>query len=278
MLSIKFWGVRGSTPCPGPDTIIYGGNTSCIEIRADDNIFIIDLGTGARLLGDELAADAKRKNKKIKAEIFITHTHWDHIMGFPMFTPVYTKDTELKITGPVISENESLKDIFETQLSHNFWPVRLNELSASIEYNQIKETTLFYPGGLEVSSKILNHPITCLGYRFNYQGKSIAVIFDHEPYSSHDENEKIINFIKDTDILIHDSHYTKEEYPAHIGWGHSTLDNALQNAAASRAKTLIFFHHEPSHSDSKLEQLEKEYSNREVKCIMAREGMLLNVV
>ena len=277
MFSARFWGVRGSTPCPGPDTIIYGGNTSCIEIRADDSLFIIDLGTGARLLGDELVADAKKKNEKIKAEIFITHTHWDHIMGFPMFTPLYSKETELRITGPYISEKESLKDVFETQLSHNFWPVRLDELSAVIEYNQIKETTLNYPGGLTITSKILNHPIICLGYRFDYKGKSIAIVYDHEPYNDSNDNEKVIQFIKSADLLIHDSHYTAEEYPAHIGWGHSSLDNALQNAIAAKVKTLIFFHHEPSHTDKKLKQLEKKYAKKEVKCVMAKEGLSLSL-
>ena len=277
MLSLRFWGVRGSTPCPGPDTIIYGGNTSCVEIRADDRLFIIDLGTGARLLGDELVVNAKKNNEKVKAEIFITHTHWDHIMGFPMFTPVYTKDTELRITGPYISKDENLKDIFETQLSHNFWPVRLDELSAVIEYNQIKETTLDYTGGLTITSKILNHPIMCLGYRFDYKGKSIALVYDHELYTDSNDNDKVLKFINGADILIHDSHYTKEEYAGHVGWGHSTLDDALQNAIAAKVKTLVFFHHEPSHTDKKLKQLEKEYAKKEVKCVMAKEGLSLTL-
>jgi len=277
MLSLRFWGVRGSTPCPGPDTIIYGGNTSCVEIRADDRLFIIDLGTGARLLGDELVVNAKKNNEKVKAEIFITHTHWDHIMGFPMFTPVYTKDTELRITGPYISKDENLKDIFETQLSHNFWPVRLDELSAVIEYNQIKETTLDYTGGLTITSKILNHPVMCLGYRFDYKGKSIALVYDHELYTDSNDNDKVLKFINGADILIHDSHYTKEEYAGHVGWGHSTLDDALQNAIAAKVKTLVFFHHEPSHTDKKLKQLEKEYAKKEVKCVMAKEGLSLTL-
>jgi len=277
MLSVRFWGVRGSIPCPGPSTVIYGGNTACIEIRADERLNIIDLGSGACPLGDWLIANDMKKNGKIKADIFITHTHWDHIMGFPMFTPVYMDNTELQITGPMFSETDNLQKIFETQLSRNYWPVRLNELSAKIDYFQIKETTLDLSGGLTVTSKLLNHPIACLGYRFNYQGKSIAVIYDHEPFTAPGENEKLIQFLKNVDILIHDSQYTNEEYPVHIGWGHSTLDTAVQTAAAAGVKTLVFFHHDPSHTDTQLKRFEKIYSKREVKCIMAKEGMTLKL-
>ena len=277
MLSVRFWGVRGSIPCPGRNTVIYGGNTACIEIRADQQLNIVDLGSGACPFGDWLIANDMKKNGNLKANIFITHTHWDHIMGFPMFTPVYMENTELRITGPMFSETGSIKTVFETQLSHNYWPIRLNELSAKIDYNQIKETTLDLSNGLTVTSKLLNHPVACLGYRFNYEGKSVALIYDHEPFAAAEDNEKIIRFLKDADILIHDSQYTNEEYPVHIGWGHSTLDNALQTAAAAGVKTLVFFHHDPSHTDAQLKKLEKIYSKKEVKCVMAKEGMTLKL-
>jgi len=277
MLSVRFWGVRGSIPCPGRNTVIYGGNTACIEIRADQQLNIVDLGSGACPFGDWLIANDMKKNGNLKANIFITHTHWDHIMGFPMFTPVYMENTELRITGPMFSETGSIKTVFETQLSHNYWPIRLNELSAKIDYNQIKETTLDLSNGLTVTSKLLNHPVACLGYRFNYEGKSVALIYDHEPFAAAEDNEKIIRFLKDADILIHDSQYTNEEYPVHIGWVHSTLDNALQTAAAAGVKTLVFFHHDPSHTDAQLKKLEKIYSKKEVKCVMAKEGMTLKL-
>jgi len=277
MFSVRFWGVRGSIPCPGQDTVEYGGNTSCIEIRADERLLIIDLGSGARLLGDWLLENEMKKHGKIKAEIFITHTHWDHIMGFPMFTPIYIKGTELTINGPVFPNNDKLKDIFEIQLSYNYWPVRLDELSAKIDYNQINETTVDLGGGLTVTSKILNHPTICLGYRFNFQGKSIAIVYDHEPFSNSDDNEKISQFVKDADLLIHDAQYTNEEYPNHIGWGHSTMDTALQTAAAAGAKTLILHHHDPSHTDALLALQEKIYAGKDVKCVMAKEGMCLTL-
>ena len=297
MLSIRFWGVRGSLPSPGRDTVIYGGNTSCLEIRADERLIIIDLGSGVRPLGDWLMESDYKKYGKIKAEIFLTHTHWDHVMGFPMFSPIYVPGTELSITGPVTIENDSLKSVFENQLSYNYWPVRVDELAASIEYRQIKETTLDLGGDLTVTSKFLNHPIFCFGYRVNYQGKSIATVYDHEPFynlfklkdddtdneiflegenAAAEENEKIRQFIKGADIVVHDAQYTDEEYAKHSGWGHCSYHHAVETACGVDVKTLVLFHHEPSRTDSELEELEKSYAQTSnPKIIMAKEGMTL---
>jgi phosphoribosyl 1,2-cyclic phosphodiesterase len=299
MLTVRFWGVRGSIPCPGPDTVIYGGNTTCLEIRADTRLIIVDLGTGVRPLGDFLMANDFKKYGKINADVFVTHTHWDHILGFPMFTPVYVPGNELRITGPVSFENDSLKSVIETQLSYKYWPVRAGELAAHIEYNQIKETTLDLGGELSVTSKFLNHPVLCLGYRFDYQGSSIAVVFDHEPFrnlfsadpkktdfdpdtakegetAAAEENEKISQFIRNADILIHDTQYTQLEYQKHIGWGHASFDHAVEAANGNDIKKLVFFHHDPAHTDRELEQLEKQYSDKTTaEVIMAKEGITL---
>jgi len=291
MLSVRFWGVRGSLPCPGPDTVIYGGNTSCLEIRADERLIIIDLGTGVRPLGEWLLANDYKKSGKIKADIFLTHTHWDHILGFPMFNPIYIPGTELSITSPVSIENESLKSIIESQFSHKYWPVRADELAASINYNQIKEETLDLGGGLTVKTKFLNHPIYCLGYRINYQGKSIATVYDHEPYrnlcagnetqgdaDAAQKNEKIRQFVKGADVVIHDAQYTSEDYPCHIGWGHCSCDHAVQTCKDADVKKLVLFHHEPARTDSQLEQIEKKYVKfTSPEIVMAKEGMIIQV-
>jgi len=295
MLSVRFWGVRGSIPCPGKDTVIYGGNTACLEIRADERLLIIDLGTGIRPLGEWLKENDLKKYGKIKADIFVTHTHWDHILGFPMFAPVYIPGTELRITGPVSFENESLESIIETQLSYKYWPVRADELASRIEYCQIKETAINLGGGLFVTGKFVNHPVLCMGYRFDYQGKSIAAVIDHEPFynlfslnsdenaaregeiAAAEENEKIDNFIRGADILIHDAQYTEEEYSRHIGWGHASYEQAISAKKRCSVKKLVFFHHDPIHTDSQLEQLEKIYSQsgKPEEILMAREGLLL---
>jgi phosphoribosyl 1,2-cyclic phosphodiesterase len=293
MLTVRFWGVRGSIPCPGPDTVIFGGNTSCIEIRADDRLIIIDLGTGVRPLGEWLIENEIKKFGKISADIFLTHTHWDHIMGFPMFNAVYIPGTELRITGPVSLGNDNLKSIIETQLSYQYWPVRAGELAAKIEYNEMKETTIDLGGGISVTGKFLNHTILCMGYRINYNGKSVAVVYDHEPFrnlftdeaelegkiAAAEENEKIRQFIKGTDIVVHDAQYTHEEYERkYTGWGHCSYDHAVEAAAGNGVKKLVFFHHEPSRTDSKLKEIEDGFANNnntDLQVIMAREGLVL---
>jgi phosphoribosyl 1,2-cyclic phosphodiesterase len=278
MLSVRFWGVRGSIPCPGPDTVVYGGNTACLEIRADERLVIIDLGTGIRALGTWLMENDYAQKGKIDADIFITHTHWDHIMGFPLFSPIYVPGNVLRITGPIPKEKENLESILRTQLLFKYWPVRLEELSARIEFKQIKETKLDLGSGLTVSTKFLNHPIYCLGYRFDYNGKSIAAVYDHEHYSGldADKNNEITDFIRDADIVIHDAQYSEEEYPNHIGWGHASCKYAVESAIKAKVKKLVLFHHEPAHTDKQLKKLEKLCGKKApFKVVMAKEGMLL---
>jgi phosphoribosyl 1,2-cyclic phosphodiesterase len=302
MLSVRFWGDRGSIPCPGPATVKYGGNTSCLEIRADDRLVIIDFGTGIKPLGDWLMANDFRKGP-INTDIFITHTHWDHIMGFPMFTPLFIPTSKLRIRGPVSYEDDTLESIIGAQLSYRYWPVRQSELSAQIEYDQIKETSLDLGDGLWVTTKYLNHPILCLGYRFEYKGKSIVSAYDNEPFrnlfptdpadpsydedaaregglAAREENEKILRFFLGADILIHDAQYTAAEYETHLGWGHSSYEHAINAAHKARVKKLVLFHHDPNRTDEQLEELEKNYTAKvrgktNMEVMMAREGLLI---
>ena len=302
MLKVRIWGDRGSIPCPGPATVKFGGNTSCLEIRADEKLVIIDFGTGIKPLGDWLMAN-DFKNGPIDADIFITHTHWDHIMGFPMFTPIFIPASKLRIHGPVSYEDDTLESIIGAQLSYRYWPVRASELSAKIEYSQIKETTLDLGGGLRASTKYLNHPILCLGYRFEYKGKTIVTAYDNEPFRNlfptdpadpgydedaakegelvaGEENEKILRFFLGADILIHDAQYTGKEYLGHLGWGHSSYEHAINCAHKAKVKKLVLFHHDPNRSDDELERLEKEYQAKirgksSLQVMMAREGLTL---
>ncbi|MCL2211141.1 MAG: MBL fold metallo-hydrolase [Treponema sp.] len=277
MLTVRFWGVRGSIPSPGPNTVVYGGNTSCLEIRAGERLLIIDLGSGAHPFGEWLIENEIKKYGRLKTDIFLTHTHWDHVMGFPMFTPVYKEGTELCITGSASIENCDLRSIIENQLASQYWPVQADHLAAVIKYNQIKETTLDMGGDLFVTSKYLNHPSLCLGYRIAFKGKSIVTVYDHEPFSSGEENEKIRQFIKGADIVIHDAQYTPEEYANHKGWGHCSYDHAIKAAEGIGIKRLVLFHHEPLRKDNELEQIEKSYANRiDPNIIMAREGLTLS--
>jgi phosphoribosyl 1,2-cyclic phosphodiesterase len=276
MLAVRFWGVRGSSPTPGPNTVIYGGNTSCLEIRADERLIIVDIGSGVRLLGERLLENELKNKEKIKADILLTHTHWDHVMGFPMFTPIYTPGTVFNVIGPASLDDNDLKSIIENQLSTQYWPVQAEKIAAKIKYNQIKESVVDLGGGLTVSSKFLNHPIPCFGYRIDYNGKSIATVFDHEFFITDEENEKIRQFIKGADIVIHDAQYKQAEYKDHVGWGHCTYEQVVQYTAGIDIKKLVLFHHDPSRKDSELEQIEKNYANNaEPEVIIAKEGLVL---
>jgi phosphoribosyl 1,2-cyclic phosphodiesterase len=276
MFTVRFWGVRGSIPTPGPSTVIYGGNTSSLEIRADERLVIVDLGSGAHPLGDWLIENDLINTGKVKADILITHTHWDHVMGFPMFNPIYTRGSELNIIGPESLGKDDLKTIIENQLSTQYWPVQADRLAANIKYQQINETTVDLGEGLTISSKYLNHPIPCFGYRVNYKGKSIVTVFDHELFITAEENEKVRQFMKGADILIHDAQYKLSEYSNHVGWGHSTYEQVIQYTAGLDIKTLVFSHHEPSRTDDELKQIEKDYTNSKTqKMIVAKEGLVL---
>ncbi|MBN2652677.1 MAG: MBL fold metallo-hydrolase [Spirochaetales bacterium] len=300
MIKVKFWGVRGSIPCPGPTTVKYGGNTACIELRFDDRLVIIDAGSGIRELANFMLGNDLPKGP-IKTQIFFSHTHWDHIMGFPFFIPIFIPGTKLDIYGPVTYENEGLEEIIGGQLKYRYFPVKHSELSATIHYHHLRECTLDLGDGLTVQTKYLNHPILCLGYKFTYKGKTVTTCYDTEPFrnlfptdpndpkydeeaaregdiAAKQENNKILQFFKDTDLLIHDSQYTTEEYnKGKVGWGHSTYNWVVNSAHKANVKTLAFFHHDPMSDDAKLDKIEKFYKNMlkkagsNTQCFMSKE-------
>lgn len=301
-MKIKFWGVRGSIPCPGPGTVKYGGNTPCIELRfkRDNRLIIIDAGSGIRELGNYLMANDLR-NGPINTEIYLSHTHWDHIMGFPFFTPIYVPGTKLKIYGPVTYEDDTLEDVLGGQLTYRYFPVRQAELASNIEYIDLKEETLEIGEGIKLTTKYLNHPILCLGYRFEYQGKVFCTAFDTEPFQNvfctdpedpsydeimakegeevaRDENQRIEEFFKGADLLIHDTQYTQEEYAASKrGWGHTSIEDAITAARHADVKKMVLFHHEPMRTDGEIDELASKYFNSsstgDLECFFAREGM-----
>ncbi|RLB93225.1 MAG: MBL fold metallo-hydrolase [Deltaproteobacteria bacterium] len=302
-MKIKFWGVRGSIPCPGPDTVKYGGNTPCIELRFNDinRQIIIDAGSGIRELGNHMMANDLSKGP-IDTELFLTHTHSDHIMGFPFFSPIYLKDTKLKIYGPVSFEDDTLKDIIGNQMSYRYFPVRQIELASKIDYIELKEGPVTTKDdNISVTAKFLNHPVLCLGYRFKYQDKVVCTLYDSEPFQniftidpqdpSYDEtmahegeetaqmqNELLENFLKNADLVIRDAQYTQEEYQASKkGWGHTSMEYAIESSKKAGVKQLALFHHEPLYSDKKLDELtEKFYSHNttgNMEIFFAKEGM-----
>jgi len=290
-MRIKFWGVRGSIPCPGPKTMKYGGNTACIELRFPEinRLIIIDAGSGIRELGNFMMAN-DFKQGPINTDIFLTHTHWDHIMGFPFFTPIYVPGSTIRVHGPVSFEGDTLEKIVGGQLTYRYFPVRQAELAAKIEYLDLKEGEFDLGDGITVTTKYLNHPILCLGYRFSWRGKTFCTAYDTEPFRnvfctdpedpSYDEgmategelvaqeqNGVLEQFFSEVDLLVHDSQYTDEEYTARfLGWGHSSFEHAVAAAKRAGVKSLALFHHDPMRTDEQIDALTEKY------CVAAGQG------
>ncbi len=273
-MKVKFWGVRGSIATPGKLTTGYGGNTACTEVYLDDgNLVILDAGTGIRNLGNKLA-DA---NNRIKAYILITHPHWDHIQGFPFFKPAFVEGNEITIVGPEV-RGVSLAKLIAEQMNKVYFPVKLSELQARINFIPLKEDSIkVFDARLD--SIFVNHPGFTLGYRISFNNKTLAYISDNEPYSREnaqlftngepdvlrlfenykgDPNNRIIDFIRGADVLIHDSTYTPEQYSDHIGWGHSHYLYTLRVAAEAGVKKLCLFHYDPVLDDDALDEVVKK--------------------
>lgn len=303
---IKFWGVRGSIPCPGPHTVKYGGNTACIEVRLEnpDRLIILDAGSGIRELGNHLVTRGACRNG-LNAEIFLTHTHWDHINGFPFFTPLYIPGTQVTVHGPIAMENHSLEQIVGGQLTYYYFPVQETDLAAKINYRELKEGCYDFGNGLTIEVQYLNHPLLCLGYRFTFQDKILCTGYDTEPFTNifctdpadpaydpvmadegelaaRQENERIHKFFEGADLLIHDAQYTLEEYhPAKIGWGHSAIETAIEAGVDSHVKRLALFHHEPVRTDQDLDKIEQKFlsadTSPDMDIFFAREGMEIRI-
>lgn len=269
-MKFRFWGVRGSIPSPGPRTVRYGGNTTCIEVSTDNGTMIVlDGGTGIFALAQSLLA-RRQPNADIFANIFITHSHWDHIHGLPFFTPLFIRGSRVRLHGvldPVTGNG--IEHVMGVQLQNSYFPVSETQMDATIEYQTLEVEQAITVGDAVVGNIVMNHPVTNLGYRISCNGKSLFFTGDHEPhyniYESGDprhaafqthieEREQAIDrAMHGVDALIVDCSYTREEYPAKRGWGHGTFDSAFSMALRVGAKTLYCTHHEPTRSDDELE-------------------------
>src|SRR5262245_55763998 len=250
-MRVRFWGTRGSIPTPGHRTSIYGGNTSCVEVTTHDNTTLIfDCGSGIRLLG----LDMLRRPGPHRIHLLIGHTHWDHIQGFPLFTPAFMPGTELNIYGSAAFQR-SLEESLCGQMQYSYFPVKLQDVTSRIHYTELEEG-FFRIGDILVETQYLNHTAPTIGFRISADGATLAYMTDHEPFSNtsggdfhHPGEQRHIRFLRDADLLIHDAQYTSEEYGSKLGWGHSPAEYVTDVAIAAGVRRLALFHHDPTHDD-----------------------------
>ncbi|HXA10155.1 MAG TPA: response regulator [Chthoniobacterales bacterium] len=250
---LKFWGVRGSIPVPGSSTVGYGGNTSCVEVRADGEIIILDAGSGMRELG--IALEAEFGTRPIKLTLLITHTHWDHIQGLPFFLPAYNGNNSMRLLG-YAGAKEGLADILTRQMDPSVFPLSFRALPSTISIEEQKEMS-FSIGKVQVQACFVHHPGICVGYRLYTSKGSIAYLPDSEPYPAHAaaERAKLVEFLHRADVLIIDAQYTDDEYQKKVGWGHGSLSSVVCLGLDAEVRKLFLFHHDPGRDDRALDEI-----------------------
>src|SRR5712691_11920916 len=266
-MRIRFWGTRGSLPKPGSTTLHYGGNTSCVEVRtAGGTLIVLDCGTGVHGLGQALVAE---EPSSVRGHLLITHTHWDHIQGFPFFAPLFVPGNVWDIYGPG-GLGRRLEETLAGQMEYSYFPITLAQLGATIRYHDLVEDT-FVLDDLRITTRYLNHPALTLGYRLEADGMVLVYATDHEPHAPpqpehpgetpvgalpvHQEDRGHIEFLSGADLIIHDAQYTAAEYAQKIGWGHSPVTYVVDVALAAHGKRLALFHHDPTRGDAELDQV-----------------------
>ncbi|MFE1745975.1 MBL fold metallo-hydrolase [Coleofasciculus sp. H7-2] len=273
---LQFWGVRGSIPSPGKDTVRYGGNTSCIEMQIGGKRLIFDGGTGLRLLSKDLIS----QQQSVEAYMFFTHYHWDHIQGVPFFKPAFMEGNCFHIYGAVPPDADSMKQHFCDRVMHSNSPVPLQGMEADLKFYELICGDTFQVDDITIETGPLNHPNGAMGYRVTWQGHTVFYCTDTEHLSDRPD-ENVLHLAREADVLIYDAMYTDEEYnnpkSPKVGWGHSTWQEGVKVAQAAGVKRLAIFHHEPNHSDDFLDQIETQVQEVSPGSFLAREGMIVQV-
>jgi len=270
--------VRGSIATPGPSTVRYGGNTSCIEVRNGDEIIILDAGTGLRSLGQSLLNEFKKK--PLNLTLLLTHTHWDHIQGLPFFGPIYNPRCRLRIMG-CEGARKGLVSALTGQMESTYFPVPFDTLPSNIDIEELKDFN-FTIGDVLVRAQRANHPGVCVGYRLFSPDGLICFFPDTEPRPGGVDLD-MIDFVRDADVLILDSQYDRAEYKTHTGWGHGCVDDSVKLALDAGVKHLFLFHHDPDHDDKRMDELVKHARKivakrkGKLKVDAAREGMTIQL-
>lgn len=283
-LKIKFWGVRGSKPTPGRNTILFGGNTSCVEIEAGGRTLIFDAGTGIVELGNQLTALAGGQG--IQADIFFSHLHWDHIQGLPFFTPLYAPGNKIRLYGEdKCTEGMTFQQVIEKQMRPPHFPITMKMMKSDYEFINLN------PGGeISIAENItiktfpVNHPNGCLAYRVESGGSAVVYATDTEPFEDETAQKKFLDFIGGADVLIYDTHFTDDEYfgngedhQSKKKWGHSTWQEGTRISKAAGVSWLVLYHHKENRSDRDQQEIEIIAGQEFENTVAAREGMTITV-
>ncbi|QNT69231.1 MBL fold metallo-hydrolase [Defluviicoccus vanus] len=272
MFTIRFWGVRGSIACPSPKHMKYGGNTSCVEVCAGDNRFILDAGTGIRPLGKEFLQEDVRT-----ITLLLTHTHWDHINGFPFFRPAYDPNRRMHIFAGHLKDQGGVEQVLSQQMHEPVFPVPLQAMRAIVECEDFTAGDSFSLNGqVRVRTAPLNHPNGATGYRIEYGGASACYVTDTEHVPGQPD-QSILGLIEGADLVIYDSSYTDDEFPRRVGWGHSTWQEGVRLCRQANVKRLAIFHHEPDHEDDRMDAIAREAKREWAGTFVASEGMVVDL-
>jgi len=271
-LSVRFWGVRGSIACCGPRTARYGGNTSSLEVRCGSRLLMFDAGTGIRYLGRTLDGSGP-----LDADLFFTHTHFDHVCGLPFFGPMFRAQNRFRLWAGHLGEGLTLRRVLSEFMIPPLFPVPPEVFRATMEYRDfLPGDTLAAGPDVVLRTATLNHPDGAVGYRVEYGGKSLCYVTDTEHVPGAPDNN-VLGLIAGADLVIYDSMYTDQEYENYVGWGHSTWQEGVRLCRAAGAKRLVVFHHDPEHDDTLLEGIAREVEVALPGSVVAREGLVIEL-
>ncbi len=272
-MSVRFWGVRGSIPCPGPNTVRYGGNTSCVEVRCGEHRLIFDAGSGLRMLGNALSDEAAH----VDINLFLSHCHIDHLIGLPFFAPAFVKGNRLHVWAGNLQPAGGINATVRKLMSYPLFPIEIEAAQSTIECTDFVpgQTLTPYPG-IKVHTAALNHPGGATGYRVEFGGAAFVYITDTE-LSADTIDPALLELARDAALVVIDTTYTDEELPEHVGWGHSSWQQAVRLANEAGVKTLCLFHHDPEHDDDEMDRIAAAAAKVRAGTIVAREGQSIDI-